>query len=235
MPYFWRRISEPYSLRALKSFWISGALRPSCATAQGSRSNFARLPEKRAFRLGFAALSAPPFALRTAVQRLANPFFSAQKRKIRHTPMSMPYFWRRISEPYSLRALKSFWISGALRPSCATAQGSRSNFARLPEKRAFRLGFAALSAPPFALRTAVQRLANPFFSAQKRKIRHTPMSMPYFWRRRKDLNLRAGCPTYTLSRGASSPLEYFSIQVWLSTCHNSISTFFLFVNRFFKK
>ena len=31
------------------------------------------------------------------------------------------------------------------------------------------------------------------------------------WRRRRDLNSRAGCPTYTLSRGASSPLEYFCI------------------------
>ena len=31
-----------------------------------------------------------------------------------------------------------------------------------------------------------------------------------FWRRRRDLNPRASCPTYTLSRGASSPLEYFS-------------------------
>ena len=31
------------------------------------------------------------------------------------------------------------------------------------------------------------------------------------WRRRRDLNSRAGYPTYTLSRGASSPLEYFRI------------------------
>ena len=30
------------------------------------------------------------------------------------------------------------------------------------------------------------------------------------WRRRRDLNPRAGFPTYALSRGASSPLEYFS-------------------------
>ena len=29
------------------------------------------------------------------------------------------------------------------------------------------------------------------------------------WRRRRDLNPRAGYPTYALSRGASSPLEYF--------------------------
>ncbi len=31
------------------------------------------------------------------------------------------------------------------------------------------------------------------------------------WRGRRDLNSRAGYPTYTLSRGASSPLEYFRI------------------------
>ena len=31
-------------------------------------------------------------------------------------------------------------------------------------------------------------------------------------RRKRDLNPRAGCPTYTLSRGASSALEYFSMN-----------------------
>ena len=30
-----------------------------------------------------------------------------------------------------------------------------------------------------------------------------------FWRRRRDLNPRAGYPTYSLSRGAPSPLGYF--------------------------
>ena len=30
------------------------------------------------------------------------------------------------------------------------------------------------------------------------------------WRSRRDLNSRAGYPTYALSRGASSPLEYYS-------------------------
>ena len=29
----------------------------------------------------------------------------------------------------------------------------------------------------------------------------------FFWRRTRDLNPRAGYPTYSLSRGASSPLE----------------------------
>ena len=45
---------------------------------------------------------------------------------------------------------------------------------------------------------------------QKVKIRQARMSMPYFWRRWRDLNSRADCSTYTLSRGASSPLEYIS-------------------------
>ena len=31
-----------------------------------------------------------------------------------------------------------------------------------------------------------------------------------FWRRKRDLNPRAGYPTYSLSRGAPSPLGYFS-------------------------
>ena len=38
-------------------------------------------------------------------------------------------------------------------------------------------------------------------------------SKPFIWRRRRDLNPRAGFPTYALSRGASSPLEYFCIMV----------------------
>ena len=113
-------------------------------------------------------------------------------------------FGGEILKPYSLRAVKSYWISGALHPPCDVPQGSRSNFACLAEKQAFRLGCASLSAHP-----ALRFKASP----TKRKIRHTRMSMPYFWRRRKDLNLRAGYPTYTLSRGASSPLEYFSTGV----------------------
>ena len=55
-----------------------------------------------------------------------------------------------------------------------------------------------------------------------------------FWRRRKDLNLRAGYPTYTLSRGASSPLEYFSIGKAVLTCHIIISNHFPFVKSFFQ-
>ncbi len=49
-----------------------------------------------------------------------------------------------------------------------------------------------------------------------------------FWRRRRDLNPRASCPTYTLSRGASSPLEYFS-KVKMFVCYISIWGGFLSV------
>ena len=46
----------------------------------------------------------------------------------------------------------------------------------------------------------------------KPKTKKTACTAVFFvWRRRRDLNSRAGCPTYTLSRGASSPLEYFSV------------------------
>ena len=33
----------------------------------------------------------------------------------------------------------------------------------------------------------------------------------FFWRRKRDLNPRAGFPTYSLSRGAPSPLGYFCV------------------------
>ena len=67
---------------------------------------------------------------------------------------------------------------------------------------------------------------NPFFYAIKQKDSRSFEQLS-FWRRRKDLNLRAGYPTYTLSRGASSPLEYFSIlQAWFSGLPNYYIKFF---------
>ena len=38
------------------------------------------------------------------------------------------------------------------------------------------------------------------------------------WRRRRDSNSRAGHPTYSLSRGAPSPLGYFSMDICLGIC-----------------
>ena len=54
-----------------------------------------------------------------------------------------------------------------------------------------------------------------------------------FWRRRRDLNPRAGYPTYTLSRGASSPLEYFSVGNLIVTVNDEreIAVDFCSVNK----
>ena len=44
-------------------------------------------------------------------------------------------------------------------------------------------------------------------------LKKAPLSIDkgaFFWRRRRDSNSRAGHPTYSLSRGAPSPLGYFS-------------------------
>ena len=43
------------------------------------------------------------------------------------------------------------------------------------------------------------------------KKRACPKGQALSWRRRRDLNPRAGFPTYSLSRGAPSPLGYFSM------------------------
>ena len=78
---------------------------------------------------------------------------------------------------------------------------------------------------PSAARLCEHRLARSRLSApdrcataQKQKISPAPKKQKktatkvtvFFWRSRRDLNSRAGYPTYTLSRGASSPLEYYS-------------------------
>ena len=73
---------------------------------------------------------------------------------------------------------------------CALRNARGSNLRRLAGERALRLGFARLSAPP-PLCGDDAVVANLSFSA-KRKIRNTRMGIPYFWRRRRDLNSRAG-------------------------------------------
>ena len=44
---------------------------------------------------------------------------------------------------------------------------------------------------------------------EKNELLSSGQKFVLFWRRRRDLNSCTGYPTYTLSRGASSPLEYF--------------------------
>ena len=71
--------------------------------------------------------------------------------------------------------------------------------------------------------------------ASKNKNGYPKWVSIFVWRRRKDLNLRAGYPTYTLSRGASSPLEYFSIaDRCLGACHSIIPILFSFVKSFLR-
>ena len=125
-------------------------------------------------------------------------YYTTKKQK----PQSLLRKLRYIFEPCSMRAAKPAAL--ALRALLRCAQRSRSNHRSLADKRACRLGFARLSAPP-ALRF------KSFFLFRK-KEKNPSLETWIFWRRRKDLNLRAGYPTYTLSRGASSPLEYFSIK-----------------------
>ena len=49
---------------------------------------------------------------------------------------------------------------------------------------------------------------NLAFSQEKNPVQKDRV---FLWRRRRDLNPRAGFPTYSLSRGAPSPLGYFSM------------------------
>ena len=70
---------EPYSLRATP---LCGGTSCNVApVAQRSRSNFARLAGKRAFRLGFAALSAPRAPSACGGAQVSKSFHLRQKEK----------------------------------------------------------------------------------------------------------------------------------------------------------
>ena len=75
--------------------------------------------------------------------------------------------------------------------------------------RPLQLQRLAVSAPGGATRCP-PRLPLGFKSLRQQNKKAVLCTTSLFWRRRRDLNPRASCPTYTLSRGASSPLEYFS-------------------------
>ena len=68
-----------------------------------------------------------------------------------------------------------------LRTSLDGVEPPRSNFARLAGKRAFRLGFAALSAPRAPSACGGAQIGKSFHLRQKRKKRNTQMGIPYFW------------------------------------------------------
>ena len=118
------------------------------------------------------------------------------------------------------------YASLVLRTTLCFAEPPRSNLRRLADKRALRLGCAALSAPPFALRTATQVAANLSFSAEI-KIRHTRMSMPLILNsdlflnstpceHRKLINFRALCALLRFYRNARGATLLASLESELS-------------------
>ncbi len=60
---------------------------------------------------------------------------------------------------------------------------------------------------PFLLRKKMDGrvLVSPRWGKLQQKEKVPRKILDTFWRRRRDSNSRAGCPTYALSRGASSP------------------------------
>ena len=60
--------------------------------------------------------------------------------------------------------------------------------------------------------------SNPVFPHKKTKAAALLDDCFFSWRRRRDLNPRAGYPTYSLSRGAPSPLGYFCMVKFI-LCH----------------
>ena len=59
------------------------------------------------------------------------------------------------------------------------------------------------------------------YLAQKKANPQHKTCCGFDWRRWRDLNSRAGFPTYSLSRGASSPLEYISMAAFITRMHLS--------------
>ena len=89
-------------------------------------------------------------------------------------------------------------LSAAALPPCQSPTAAPASPRCIRRRR--RIG-----EPARAFGARVQR------SAAADKKRTVPKHSPFLWRRKRDLNPRAGFPTYSLSRGAPSPLGYFSM------------------------
>ena len=79
-------------------------------------------------------------------------------------------------------------------------------FAHLWSEAHFLTTVAFMSAGHFIARCYLMHREVHFIAPSKKSI---AFAMLFCWRRRRDLNPRAGHPTYSLSRGAPSPLGYF--------------------------
>ena len=122
-------------------------------------------------------------------------FKSLPEKKRDRPKMVCLFFWRR------RRDLKGF---------TPTRKHSRLGHRRVAHARYSLFSPLSRSLHPPQAAVALQALAgNPsrkeFKSFDNKKTEQTVWSALFFWRRRRDLNSRAGLyPTYTLSRGASS-------------------------------
>jgi len=107
----------------------------------------------------------------------------------------VPFCWRRRRDsnytPHELRKLATF---GRYAPCCDFIATLAEQLARLADKRACRLGFAALSAPSLSTRAAARGVGKSLNLRTKLKKTVTRKGNCLFWRRRRDLNSRAGKP-----------------------------------------
>ena len=94
-------------------------------------------------------------------------------------------------------------------PSCGARKNPRASaFPRF--FRPLRQPLLAVSAAGGARRRCPRLSALGFNPRSNVKQAAALTDVGLFWRRKRDLNPRAGYPTYSLSRGAPSPLGYFS-------------------------
>ena len=117
------------------------------------------------------------------------------------------------------------WISRCPNFLSATLVTSPRKFDRFNSAASLHLSPTAFGGFPLAYRLGFKSLPQ-----QNKKAVLCTTSL--FWRRRRDLNPRAGCPTYTLSRGASSASWVF-LQVLNQTYYMKfVFAFQLFLHRF---
>ena len=135
---------------------------------------------------------------------------------------TLPVLLRKTTLPYTGRAKSRHFPRRGLR---LPRRGFGACPLAVPEKRigcsALFLAFFDRGAKPCSLYPPQAALAgfarNDNIEPEQPKKQH-PCGVLFFWRRRRDSNPRVAFDTaYALSRGASSPLEYFSMVAFIRT------------------
>ncbi len=137
------------------------------------------------------------------------PFFRHRRRSASMpAPRHSGLFLHKKTEPSFFRDSSALAEKEGLEQALSKIRSLCSALAAaiLPFSRHFILPFSATGGG----RLLCPRLGTRVHFYIKKQSHHSfVIALP--WRRRRDLNPRAGYPTYALSRGASSPLEYFSM------------------------